>query len=219
MDASSPADDVARLYPALTAVLRAHGLPAGTPVMHVPAGTTLFSEHDPCGGLPLVLEGEVRVSRDSGDGRSMELYRVGPGELCLVSAACVFRAEPMVAHGVATRATTLTVIAPSVFRDWLADAAFRDFVLGLYAQRMADLTALIDAIAFQRLDRRLANALLGHGPQLAITHQQLADTLGTVREMVTRLLRRFEREGWVELSRERIRIIDSAALRRCAGAL
>jgi CRP/FNR family transcriptional regulator, anaerobic regulatory protein len=78
---------------------------------------------------------------------------------------------------------------------------------------MADLTSLVDAIAFHRLDQRLAGALLGHGRELATTHQALADDLGTVREMVTRLLRRFEREGWVELSRERIRILDSAALR------
>ncbi len=74
-------------------------------------------------------------------------------------------------------------------------------------------------MAFHRLDERLAAALLGHGPERAVTHQALADELGTVREMVTRLLRRFEREGWVALSRERIRILDSSALRRRAGAV
>jgi CRP/FNR family transcriptional regulator, anaerobic regulatory protein len=74
-------------------------------------------------------------------------------------------------------------------------------------------------VAFHRLDRRLAAALLGHGNEIAVTHQQLADSLGTVREMVTRLLKRFEREGWLQLSRERIRIVDSAALRRLAEAV
>jgi CRP/FNR family transcriptional regulator len=160
-----------------------------------------------------VLDGEVRVSRSSPDGRSLELYRVGPGELCLVSSACLFRAEPLMAHGVATRPTTVLLVPPAVFRAWLDTPAFRNLVLGLFAERMADLTALVDAIAFRRLDQRLAGALLGHGPELAITHQALAQELGTVREIVTRLLRRFEREGWVELSRERIRILDSAALR------
>ncbi|MDP3338445.1 MAG: helix-turn-helix domain-containing protein, partial [Rhodoferax sp.] len=77
----------------------------------------------------------------------------------------------------------------------------------------ADLTSLIDAVAFQRLDRRLAAALLGRGQQLNLTHQTLADELGTVREMVTRLLRRFEREGWVSLGREQIQIVNGAALR------
>ena len=94
---------------------------------------------------------------------------------------------------------------------------FRGYVLGLFAQRMTDLTALIEAVAFQRLDSRLAAALLGHGPQRHITHQALADELGTVREIVTRLLHRFEREGLVELSRECITVRDSAALRELAA--
>ena len=67
--------------------------------------------------------------------------------------------------------------------------------------------------------QRGSGALLGRGQDLAITHQALADELGTVREIVTRLLRRFEREGWVTLSREHIRIADSAALRRLAAGL
>jgi len=206
--------DPLALYPALAQVspaLAALGA-AGQPVT-VPAGAVLFSEREPCKGFPLVLQGEIRVSRASADGRSLELYRVGPGELCLVSSACLFRTEPLMANGVAVRATTFLLIAPGVFRAWLATPEFRDLVLGLFAERMADLTALVDAVAFQRLDRRLAAALLGHGSQLAVTHQALAQELGTVREIVTRLLRRFEREGWVELSRERIRILDGAALR------
>lgn len=186
--------------------------------MTVPAGTVLFDENEPCKGFPLLLEGEVRVTRRSGDGRSLELYRVGPGEVCLVSSACLFRAHLLTAQGVATRATWLVLVPAATFRAWLGHPPFLDFVLGLYADRMADLTALVDAVAFQRLDQRLAAALLGHGQELAITHQKLADTLGTVREIVSRLLRRFEREGWIEVSRERIRIRDSAALRRLGQA-
>lgn len=203
-------------YPVIAAMLARHGWAAPAP-LQVPAGAVLFSENTPCQGFPLVLEGEVRVSRTSGDGRSLELYRVTPGELCLVSSACLFRSDPLSAHGVATRPTTLMLITPAQFRQWLDDPAFRDEVLALFATRMADLTALVDAVAFHRLDERLAGALLGRGPELALTHQALADELGTVREIVTRLLRRFEREGWVALARERIRILDSAALRQRAG--
>lgn len=206
-------------YPVIADMLARHGWAAPAP-MQVPAGAVLFSEDTPCQGFPLVLAGEVRVSRTSGDGRSLELYRVTPGELCLVSSACLFRGDPLSAHGVATRPTTLMLITPAQFRQWLDDPAFRDEVLALFATRMADLTALVDAVAFHRLDERLAGALLGRGPELALTHQALADELGTVREIVTRLLRRFEREGWVALARERIRILDSAALRqRAAGAV
>jgi CRP/FNR family transcriptional regulator len=142
-----------------------------------------------------------------------------PGELCLVSSACLFRSQPLSASGVATRPSTLLLIPPPVFNQWLEAPAFRNEVLGLFAERMADLTGLIDAVAFRKLDQRLAAALLGRGQDIGITHQQLADELGTVREIVTRLLRRFEREGWVELAREHIHIIDSAALRTMAAAL
>jgi CRP/FNR family transcriptional regulator, anaerobic regulatory protein len=217
---SQAIDTLTLLYPALAQVqppLSELGASAGP--MQVPAGTALFSENTPCQGFPLVLAGEIKVSRSSGDGRSLELYRVGPGELCLVSSACLFRSQPLSAHGVTTKAATLIVIPPAAFNRWLDEPAFRNEVLGLFAERMADLTSLIDAVAFHKLDRRLAAALLGHGQHLAITHQGLADELGTVREIVTRLLRRFEREGWVTLGREQIAITNSAALRELAATL
>lgn len=202
------------LYPSLALVQPAPDAPeSGLQPFEVPANTVLFSENTPCQGFPLVLHGEIKVSRHSGDGRSLELYRVVPGELCLVSSACLFRTQPLTAYGITTKASTLLLIRPDVFTRWLEYPAFRNDVLGLFAERMADLTSLIDAVAFQRLDRRLAAALLGRGQQLKVTHQTLADELGTVREMVTRLLRRFEREGWVSLGREQIQIVNGAALR------
>jgi CRP/FNR family transcriptional regulator len=210
--------DPVLLYPSLVHVLpRLADLGKSANALAVPAGTVLFSENAPCQGFPLVLDGEIKVSRHSGDGRSLELYRVVPGELCLVSSACLFRSQPLSAHGMTTRASTLLLIPPDIFARWLETPSFRNEVLGLFAERMADLTGLIDAVAFQRLDQRLAAALLGRGQHLALTHQSLADELGTVREIISRLLRRFEREGWVELAREHIHIRDSAALRAVAS--
>jgi CRP/FNR family transcriptional regulator len=202
-------------YPALA------GLPAeaGNPqaLAEVPAGTVLFEEGAPCRGFPLVVSGEVRVARGSAQGRSLELYRVGPGELCVVSASCLFGRRPLVAHGVATQPTRLLLLDPAEFERRLVHEPFRRFVFGVFADRVADLMALTEAVAFQKLDRRLAAALLGHGPALQVTHQALADELGTVREIVTRLLRRFERAGWLTLGRERIELKDPAALRALAG--
>ena len=212
--------DPVSLYPAeaqVTPSLAEVGTSIGP--MAAPAGTVLFDTNSPCRGFPLVLEGEVKVSRHSGDGRSLELYRVVPGELCLVSSACLFRSTPLSAQGITTKATSLLLIPPPVFAQWLHTPAFRDNVLGLFAERMADLTVLVDAVAFHKLDARLAAALLGRGQDLALTHQSLADELGTVREIITRLLRRFEREGWVELGRSNIQIRDSAALRALASIL
>lgn len=211
--------DPLTLYPALAHVVPSlAALGAAADALTVEAETVLFSENAICQGFPLVLEGEIKVTRHSNDGRSLELYRVVPGELCLVSSASLFRSTPLSAQGMSTRQTSLMVISPPVFQQWLAVPEFRDAILGLFAERMADLTGLIDSVAFQRLDQRLAATLLGRGQNLMLTHQQLANELGTVREMVSRLLRRFERDGWVELSRERIHIIDSKALRALANS-
>lgn len=211
-DAMPP--ELLALYPALA---RLRDLLPGLAPVSVPAGTQLFREADVCQGFPLVLRGEVKVSRSAANGRELELYRVAPGEMCLVSSASLFAEQPLTAHGVATSDTTLCLLAPPQFQSALADMGFRHYVLGLFAARMADLTGLIEAIAFQKLDSRLAAALLGHGTTLKTTHQALADELGTVREIVSRLLHRFERNGLVELSRESITIRNSAGLRAVAS--
>lgn len=211
---------LAELYPALTGLpplLRDEVLTGQTMWLAVPAGATLFEEQSPCQGFPMVLDGEVRVARGSVQGRSLELYRVGPGELCVVSASCLFGHSLLSAHGATTAPTRLAVLSPAALDACCAHEPFRRFVFGVFADRLADLMALAEAVAFQRLDQRLAAALLGHGEVLHTSHQALADELGTVREMVTRLLRRFERSGWLVLGRERIEIRDAAALRRLSA--
>ena len=207
-------------YPPLASMpsdLRDTVLAANAQAVDVPAGTLLFDEGSPCQGFPLVLEGEVRVARGSKQGRALELYRVLPGEVCVVSASCLFAAQSLQAHGAATTATRLLLVSPAGFDRWCAHEPFRRFVFGVFAERLTDLMGLVEAVAFQRLDQRLAHALLGRGTVVTLTHQALADELGTVREIVTRLLRRFERAGWLRLGRERIDILDPAALRAAAS--
>lgn len=206
-------------YPVLAELPRALALDVlATQAMAVtvPAGQLLFEEGAPCQGFPMVLGGEVRVARGSPQGRSLELYRVGPGELCVASTSCLFGQSLLVAHGETVAATELVLLTPAGFERWVGEAPFRRFVFGVFADRLADLMALAEAVAFQRLDQRLAAALLGHGAVLATTHQALADELGTVREIVTRLLRRFERQGWVALGRERVELRAPDALRALA---
>lgn len=221
---SAPTDteiaQLAELYPALQALpapVRETALNRQAMWVSVPAGAVLFEEQAPCQGFPMVLSGEVRVARGSSQGRALELYRVGPGELCVVSASCLFGQHLLSANGVTTSATRLAVLTPPAFDACCEHEPFRRFVFGVFADRLADLMALAEAVAFQRLDQRLAAALLGHGEVLLASHQALADELGTVREMVTRLLRRFERSGWLTLGRERIELRDAAALRRLAA--
>ncbi len=213
---SDPLHRLHSLYPAIgqmPASLRDAVLADPLPVMDVPAGTLLFDEGSPCQGFPLVLSGCVRVARGSPQGRWLELYRVQPGELCVVSASCLLGRADLVAHGQTTERSELLVLSQAGFDRWCADEGFRTWVFAVFAQRLADLMALAEAVSFQRLDQRLAQALLGHGPARHITHQALADELGTVREMVSRLLSRFERAGWVRLGRERVDLLDPQALR------
>lgn len=208
------------LYPVLASIPDAERqavLATEVLALSVPAGTTLFEEGQPCRGFPLVLKGNVRVGRGSPGGRLLELYRVTPGELCVVSTSCLFGSVPLSAHGQTTEATEMLLLTPTGFAQWAAYEPFRRYVFGVFADRLADLMSLAEAVAFQRLDQRLANTLLGRGLVLHVTHQALADELGTVREIVTRLLKRFESSGWVGLGRERITIIDSNALRDLAG--
>ncbi|MCK6434313.1 MAG: Crp/Fnr family transcriptional regulator [Burkholderiaceae bacterium] len=219
-DASSTLSRLRPLYPAVDALppaLALDVLESQARQMRVPADTVLFEEGAPCQGFPLVLDGEVQVARGSPQGRSIELYRVVPGELCVASTSCLFGHASLVAHGRAVCDTELVVLAPTGFERWVAHEPFRRFVFAVFADRLADLMALAEAVAFQRLDQRLAAALLGHGSALAKTHQQLADELGTVREIVTRLLRRFERQGWIALARQHIEIRDAGALRQLAA--
>lgn len=218
-----PTDDARKLtdlYPALKGMepqLLESVLESQAQRLTVAAGTMLFDEGSPCRGFPLVLSGAVRVARGSPGGRTLELYRVTPGELCVVSTSCLFGTAPMTAHGQASEATELALLSPPGFDRWMAHEPFRHYVFGIFADRLSDLMALAEAVAFQRLDQRLAAALLGRGTQVQATHQALADELGTVREIVSRLLARFERSGWVRLGRERIELVDSMALRALAA--
>lgn len=210
--------EVLALYPSLASVTPTLlDLPVTCGLHQAPVGAVLFMEHQACQGFPLVLQGEIKVFQSALDGRSLELYRVAAGELCLASSASLFRQLPLIATGVTTEQARFLVVTPDVFEAWLAHPAFRADILGLFSQRMMDLSALVNAVAFQKLDQRLAAVLLNAGGDVFVSHQVLAEQLGTVREMITRILRRFEQQGVVQLAREHIRIVDVEALKIIAA--
>jgi CRP/FNR family transcriptional regulator len=217
--AESAAPQLLAEYPALAGIapaLRNEVLTHDVQWLSVPAGTVLFDEGSPCRGFPMLVSGEVRVARGTREGRALELYRVQRGELCVASTSCTVGARPMQAHGVTTQPSQIALLNAAGFQRWCEAPSFRQFVFEVFAERLAELMALVEAVAFQHLDQRLAAALLGHGNSVATTHQALADQLGTAREIVTRLLKRFELAGQVRLARERIDIVDAAALRELA---
>ncbi|CAB1368722.1 Crp/Fnr family transcriptional regulator [Denitratisoma oestradiolicum] len=217
---TTPAHDtIASLYPVFAELpepLRQSCLTAAQE-LSVPAGTTLFDAGQPCPGFPLVLAGSVRVVKSAANGRELPLYRIFPGESCIISSGCLLGHQPYTARGVSEGETRLLLLPAVLFEQLMAVPAFRAFVFDLFAERMADLMTLVEEVAFRKLDQRLADLLLGHGRVLYRTHQQLADELGSVREMVSRLLKGFAEQGLVRLGREQIEILDPEGLRRISG--
>ncbi len=195
------------------------GIAAAAQAVTVPPGARLFDEHQPCQGFPFVLAGAIRVAKVSASGRELPLYRVTPGETCIITSSCLLGNVPYNARGTTESETVLVLLPQGMFIDLLAQAPFRNFIFNLFAERMADLMRLVEEVAFRKLDQRLAALLLGKGRVVHATHQQLADELGSVREMVSRLLKGFAEQGLVALGREQIEIRDAAGLRRLAEAM
>ena len=182
-------------------------------LLRVPAGGILFDAGQPCRGFPLVLEGSVRVSKSSPAGREILLYRVEPGQACILSGGCLLGHSDYSARGIAEEDVTLLSIPPAIFQTLMVEfEPLRRFVFAMYGERLSEVMELIDEVAFRRLDQRLAQLLVQRGPVLEVTQQKLADELGSVREIVSRLLRGFESRGWVKLERERVTVRDSRAL-------
>jgi CRP/FNR family transcriptional regulator len=217
--AGLPMDQVLALYPCLQGLPEPLAQPlAGLTVLHLDQGSTLFDEGSPCTGFPLVMAGEVRVAKASAGGRVLYLYSVRPGESCVITQGCLLGQQHYNARGVAHTALSLCLLPQALFERLLAThAPFRRFVFSLFAERFAELMALVEDVAFKRLDQRLARLLVDRGPVLHATHQALADDLGSVREIVTRLLHHFADQGWVELGRERIGVLQPQRLARFSG--
>ncbi|MDD3352112.1 Crp/Fnr family transcriptional regulator [Zoogloea sp.] len=209
---------LAALYPILAGLSgdAAERLAKHTQVVDLPAGFTVFDEHQACQGFPFVLAGSIRVVKAAPSGRELPLYRVTPGETCIISSACLLGRAPYNARGVTETPTTLLLLPIGEFQALLGEPPFRDFVFQLFSERIADLMQLIEEVAFRKLDQRLAALLLGKGQRLNTTHQHLADELGSVREIVSRLLKGFAEQGLVALSREQVEILNPAGLRRIA---
>ena len=207
------------LYPVLAK------LPAGllqrigdtAQTVSLPSGATVFDEHQPCRGFPFVLEGAIRVAKLSASGRELPLYRVVAGENCIITSSCLLGHADYNARGVSEGETTLALLPRALFDEMLGVPVFRDYVFSLFSERMAELMQLVEEVAFRKLDQRLAALLLGKGRVVHATHQQLADELGSVREMVSRLLKGFAEQGLVRLGREQVEVLDASGLRKMAS--
>ncbi len=188
---------------------------AGATHMKVPAQAMMFDENQPCMGFPLLLSGSARVIKAAPNGRELHLYYVLPGEACILTSSCLLGRSSYQARCLVQEDLELVVLPPSTFRVLFSSLeTFREHVFNRFSERLSDLLQLVSAVTFQKLDQRLAATLAARTSPIQITHQALADELGSLREIVSRLLKSFADQGWVRLGRERIEVLDPAALRR-----
>lgn len=207
---------LARLGPDLRATLLKQSL-----ILTVPAGTVVFGPGKPPEHLLLLLDGRVRVQQTSEEGREIVLYRVAAGESCVMTTACLLAHEDYSAEGIAETDVRAAAIPRARFDDLASRSVeFRTFIFTAYARRMSDLFMVIEEIAFQRLDIRLAQKLIELARdtgQIRATHQQLAAELGTAREVISRQLGEFQRRGWIGQARGVVDLLDAAAIGRLAA--
>lgn len=171
--------------------------------------------------LLILIAGCIRVQKTGLSGREIILYRVGPGETCIVTTACLMCGIDYDAEGVAETDIYARALPVAQFRALLGSSEmFRDFVFRTYGTRISGLLALIEEVAFGSIDHRLAASLLGYAkgrPEAAATHQELAVELGTAREVVSRRLKDFERKGWIRTGRGVVHLLDEAELKALAS--
>lgn len=176
----------------------------------------VFESGKASSNLLFLLEGTVRVQRTSETGREIVLFRALAGESCIMTNACLFAYQVNTAEGIAETPVRAASIPKQLFDELLAESStFRDFVLSAFSKRITDLFQMVDEIAFKRLDVRLAEKLIELANEqgiVATTHQKMSVELGTAREVVSRQLKKFQQNGWVDVSRGKVNILNRPEL-------
>ena len=209
------------LFPALAAAPPAErqSLADRGMVRALPAGTVYLREGDACAYIALVLDGRIRVSRSAPSGREITLYHIEPGETCILTASCLLAGAAYPAQATVAEDVTAALLPGDLFRRLVATVEpVRNFVIGHFGDRLATVMALIEEVAFRQVDRRLAAWLAGEardkrGHVVALSHEEIADQVGTARVVVSRVLESFADRGWVALGRRRVEVLAPDQLR------
>ncbi|MEN8213416.1 MAG: Crp/Fnr family transcriptional regulator [Pseudomonadota bacterium] len=200
-------------HPAIFDFLQQHA--AETENVSAPAGARICMQGDQCSSLIILTQGVVRVYKPAADGRRITLYQVKASQSCILTAGCILNATPFPAIAEAETDVSGIAIAAADVTRWLDESRlWRDYLFSLVAGRLEHVIELVDALAFQRLDARLARWLLQQQTDgtISTTHQQVAEELGSSREVISRLLKDLENSGLVSLSRGRIEVTDQQGL-------
>lgn len=191
--------------------------------MAVKAGTVLHNGSMDCLGLLVIRTGQLRVYILSDEGREITLYRLFERDICLFSSACVLRDIQFEVTVEAEKDSQVWVIPANLFQQLMEEStAVANFANQLISARFTEVMWLLEQILWQRLDCRLAAFLLEESalegtPVLKLTHEKIAGHLGTAREVVTRMLRYFQSEGMVRLTRGTVELLDRRRLESLRG--
>ena len=189
----------------------------------VPSGTLLHNGDKDCMGLLLLRSGQLRAYLTSDEGREVTLYRLFERDICLFSASCIMNSIQFDITITAEKETEFWIIPPDVFKKLMETSALMaNYVSQIMGTRFTDVMWLIEQIMWKSFDKRLAGFLLEESAiegtkVLKITHDTIAGHMGTAREVVTRMLRYFQAEGMVKLSRGVVEIMDEEMLEELSG--
>lgn len=184
----------------------------------VPQGTLLHSGSEDCMGLLLVRNGQLRAVLTSDEGREITIYRLFERDICLFSASCILNSIQFDITIVSEKPTEFWLIPPAFYKSLMERSALvANYTNQIMASRFTDVMWLMEQILWKSNDRRLAQFLLEEcriegTPVLKTTHETIANHLGTAREVVTRMLKYFQAEGLVRLTRGSIEILDAEKL-------
>jgi CRP/FNR family transcriptional regulator len=182
----------------------------------IPQGYDVFVEGDRADAIALLISGVVRVYKIGETGREITLYRFGNGESCILTANAILSQENFPAIATVEKEAEAVMVPAEVFRDWVRRYdLWREFVFDLLSARLSSVMAVVEEIAFHRMDDRLATFLsqrLGQSDSIQITHQEIAAELGSSREVISRILEDFSALGMIGVSRGTIKLLDREAL-------
>lgn len=179
----------------------------------IPGGTEILQEDSYIKAIPLVLKGSLKVMRTDPQGHEILLYYITSGESCIMSFLGGIHNETSKVKAVVEEEAEILFIPVDKASEWVKKfPEWSDFIFRLYHKRFEELLAAVNAIAFQKLDSRILQLLkqkseLYKTKEISITHQQLADELGTSREVVSRIVKQMENEGVIKLSRNKLTLL------------
>ncbi len=184
--------------------------------IEVPANTVMFRAGDEPACFLFLLDGSVRIFKTSEDGHEIVLYRVLPGQTCILTTSCLITGGAYPATGmVEVPSRGIKITAAQYLRCLNESSGFRQFAMVEYASRINEMIQLLESVAFRRIDDRLAEWLLRHvngGNSIEATHSAIAVELGTAREVISRQLSDFRRRGLIEMGRGWVEVLNRAEL-------